>query len=182
MAPALSRVTMLSERLFPGPLPNARELRPFTLGGSLEEIVESERTFTSERPFVLLGQPSLFDPSRAPAGQHAAWAYCHVPNGSTKDHTESIENQIARFAPGFRDCILARSVSSPAALERWNPNLIEATSWEVSWISVRFSSVLRLRSIALPSLICICVEHRLPLGVVSTEWPATTPLRPRLGV
>ena len=115
---------MLSERLFPGPLPNARELRPFTLGGSLEEIVESERTFTSERPFVLLGQPSLFDPSRAPAGQHAAWAYCHVPNGSTKDHTESIENQIARFAPGFRDCILARSVSSPAALERWNPNLI----------------------------------------------------------
>jgi len=94
------------------------------IGGSLEEIVESERTFTSERPFVLLGQPSLFDPSRAPAGQHTAWAYCHVPNGSTKDYTESIENQIARFAPDFRDCILARSVSSPAALERWNPNLI----------------------------------------------------------
>ncbi len=94
------------------------------IGGSLEEIVESERTFTSERPFVLLGQPSLFDPSRAPAGQHTAWAYCHVPNGSTKDYTESIENQIARFAPDFRDCILARSVSSPATLERWNPNLI----------------------------------------------------------
>ena len=94
------------------------------IGGSLEEIVESERTFTSERPFVLLGQPSLFDPSRAPAGQHTAWAYCHVPNGSTKDYTESIENQIARFAPDFRDCILARSISSPAALERWNPNLI----------------------------------------------------------
>ncbi len=94
------------------------------IGGSLEEIVESERTFTSERPFVLLGQPSLFDPSRAPAGQHTAWAYCHVPNGSKKDYTESIENQIARFAPDFRDCILARSVSSPAALERWNPNLI----------------------------------------------------------
>jgi phytoene dehydrogenase-like protein len=94
------------------------------IGGSLEEIVESERTFTSERPFVLLGQPSLFDPSRAPAGQHTAWAYCHVPNGSTKDYTESIENQIARFAPDFRDCILARSISSPVALERWNPNLI----------------------------------------------------------
>ena len=94
------------------------------IGGSLEEIVQSEQTFTSERPFVLLGQPSLFDPSRAPAGQHTVWAYCHVPNGSTKDYTESIENQIARFAPDFRDCILARSVSSPAALERWNPNLI----------------------------------------------------------
>jgi phytoene dehydrogenase-like protein len=94
------------------------------IGGSLEEIAESERTFTSDRPFVLLGQPSLFDPSRAPVGQHTAWAYCHVPNGSAKDYTESIERQIARFAPDFRDCILARSVSSPAALERWNPNLI----------------------------------------------------------
>ena len=94
------------------------------IGGSLEEIAESEQTFTSDRPFVLLGQPSLFDSSRAPVGQHTAWAYCHVPNGSAKDYTESIERQIARFAPDFRDCILARSVSSPAALERWNPNLI----------------------------------------------------------
>jgi phytoene dehydrogenase-like protein len=94
------------------------------IGGTLEEIVESERTFTSDRPFVLLGQPSLFDPSRAPVGRHTAWAYCHVPNGSTQDFTESIERQITRFAPDFRDCILARSISSPAALERWNPNLI----------------------------------------------------------
>jgi len=94
------------------------------IGGTLEEIVESERTFTSDRPFVLLGQPSLFDPSRAPVGQHTAWAYCHVPNGSVEDYTESIERQITRFAPDFRDCILARSISSPAALERWNPNLI----------------------------------------------------------
>jgi phytoene dehydrogenase-like protein len=94
------------------------------IGGTLKEIVESERTFTSDRPFVLLGQPSLFDPSRAPVGQHTAWAYCHVPNGSAEDYTESIERQITRFAPDFRDCILARSVTSPAALERWNPNLI----------------------------------------------------------
>jgi phytoene dehydrogenase-like protein len=94
------------------------------IGGSLEEIAESERTFTSDRPFVLLGQPSLFDSSRAPVGQHSAWAYCHVPNGSAKDCTESIERQIARFAPDFRDCILARCISSPVALERWNPNLI----------------------------------------------------------
>ena len=94
------------------------------IGGTLEEITESERAFTSDRPFVLLGQPSLFDPSRAPVGQHTAWAYCHVPNGSAEDYTESIERQITRFAPDFRDCILARSISSPAALERWNPNLI----------------------------------------------------------
>jgi phytoene dehydrogenase-like protein len=94
------------------------------IGGTLEEIIESERTFTSDRPFVLLGQPSLFDPSRAPVGRHTAWAYCHVPNGSAEDYTESIERQITRFAPDFRDCILARSVSSPAVLEKWNPNLI----------------------------------------------------------
>jgi phytoene dehydrogenase-like protein len=94
------------------------------LGGTLEEIVSSERHFTSGAPFVLLVQPSLFDPSRAPAGQHTAWAYCHVPNGSTVDCLEAIERQIERFAPGFRDCILARSISPPAALERWNPNLI----------------------------------------------------------
>jgi phytoene dehydrogenase-like protein len=71
-----------------------------------------------------LGQPSLFDKSRAPGGRHTAWAYCHVPNGSLKDCTESIERQIARFAPDFRDCILARCISSPVALEQWNPNLI----------------------------------------------------------
>lgn len=94
------------------------------LGGTLEEIVASERHFTSAAPFVLLVQPSLFDPTRAPAGQHTAWAYCHVPNGSAVDYLKAIESQIDRFAPGFRDCILARSVSPPAALERWNPNLV----------------------------------------------------------
>jgi len=66
----------------------------------------------------------LFDPSRAPTGHHTAWAYCHVPNGSSTDCREAIESQIERFAPGFRDCIVARSTSSPLALERWNPNLI----------------------------------------------------------
>ncbi len=94
------------------------------LGGTLEEIVTSERQFTSDAPFVLLVQPSLFDSSRAPAGCHTAWAYCHVPNGSSVDHLERIERQIECFAPGFRDCILARTVSPPMTLERWNPNLV----------------------------------------------------------
>ena len=94
------------------------------IGGSLEEIAQAERTLSPNKPFVLLGQPSLFDSSRAPAGQHTAWAYCHVPNGSTEDYVESIERQIVRYAPGFRDCILSRSVSSPKALESWNPNLV----------------------------------------------------------
>jgi phytoene dehydrogenase-like protein len=91
------------------------------VGGSLEEIVDSERNFTSERPFVLLGQPSLFDLSRTPVGQHTAWAYCHVPNGSEKDYTESIERQIVRFAPDFRDCILARTVSPLLRLSAGTP-------------------------------------------------------------
>jgi phytoene dehydrogenase-like protein len=94
------------------------------LGGTLEEIVASEQRFNSAAPFVLLVQPSLFDPTRAPTGQHTAWAYCHVPNGSAVDRLEAIERQINRFAPGFHDCILARSISPPAVLERWNPNLV----------------------------------------------------------
>jgi phytoene dehydrogenase-like protein len=76
----------------------------------------------AERPYVLLVQQSLFDPSRAPEGKHTAWAYCHVPNGSTVDMTDRIEAQIERFAPGFRDRILARHAMGPAALEAYNPN------------------------------------------------------------
>jgi phytoene dehydrogenase-like protein len=94
------------------------------LGGPFQEIVESERTFASDRPFVLLVQPSLFDATRAPAGKHTAWAYCHVPNGSAADRLGDIERQIERFAPGFAECVLARSVMAPAALESWNPNLV----------------------------------------------------------
>ena len=94
------------------------------LGGTFEEIVNSERTFSSDVPFVLLGQPSLFDPGRAPSGRHTAWAYCHVPNGSAKDVMGLIERQITRFAPEFPDCILSRSISPPASLEQWNPNLV----------------------------------------------------------
>ncbi len=98
------------------------------LGGDYDEIAQSERApwrgQTAERPFVLLAQPSLFDPLRAPAGNHTAWAYCHVPNGYEGDMTAKIEAQVERFAPGFRKRILARSVMSPAALERHNANLV----------------------------------------------------------
>lgn len=98
------------------------------LGGSLDEISESERRawqgHPPERPYILFAQPSLFDPSRAPAGRHTAWGYCHVPNGFTGNLVDVIETQVERFAPGFRDCILAKSVMGPAELERHNPNLI----------------------------------------------------------
>ena len=93
-----------------------------------EEIADSEKAVRNgqhaERPFVLLAQPSLFDSSRAPAGKHTAWAYCHVPNGSNVNMLEKLENQIERFAPGFRDCVLARRVFSPADLESMDANLV----------------------------------------------------------
>jgi phytoene dehydrogenase-like protein len=111
-----------------GPIPwrDERCARAATvhLGGSLGEIVESERANVSERPFVLLAQPSLWDDTRAPAGMHTGWAYCHVPNGSTVDMTEAIEAQVERFAPGFRERILARSALGPAELQAHNRNLV----------------------------------------------------------
>ncbi len=95
---------------------------------ALDEIAASEQRrvegTTVDRPFVLLSQPTLFDPSRAPAGKHVAWGYCHVPGGSTVDMLERIERQIERFAPGFRDCVLARSVMTPADIEAHNANLV----------------------------------------------------------
>jgi len=98
------------------------------LGGTLAEIAASERApwrgEIAERPFVLLAQQSLFDPTRAPEGKHTAWAYCHVANGSAVDMTERIEAQVERFAPGFRDGVLARSAMGPAELEHHNPNYV----------------------------------------------------------
>lgn len=98
------------------------------LGGTYEEIAASEdamaRGRCAERPFVIAAQPSLYDETRAPAGKHVLWAYCHVPNGSTVDMTQRIEAQIERFAPGFKDCVLMRKTSSPADLEAMDANLV----------------------------------------------------------
>jgi phytoene dehydrogenase-like protein len=98
------------------------------IGGTLEEMADAERDSAEgripDRPFVLLAQQSLFDSTRAPAGKHTLWGYCHVPNGSTVDMTDRIESQIERFAPGFRDCIIARHTMSTADFEEYNPNLI----------------------------------------------------------
>jgi phytoene dehydrogenase-like protein len=119
------------------PIPwKAREcLRAATvhLGGTIDEIAASERApwakrgtggQVSERPFVLVAQPSLFDSTRAPLGRHTAWGYCHVPNGFAGSMLHQIEAQMERFAPGFCDCLLARSITGPAEFEAWNPNLI----------------------------------------------------------
>ena len=98
------------------------------VGGSFEEIAASERDAArgepNQKPFVLLAQPSQFDDTRAPPGKHTLWGYCHVPHGSNQQKLAQIENQIERFAPGFRDVVLARSIRTPADLERHNANLI----------------------------------------------------------
>jgi phytoene dehydrogenase-like protein len=98
------------------------------LGGTFDQISASEqapsRGASSSRPFVLLSQPTLFDPSRAPEGKHVAWAYCHVPNGWSGSALQAIEAQVERFAPGFRECILAKAVFPPGAMQTWNANLV----------------------------------------------------------
>lgn len=98
------------------------------LGGTWQEIAEAERApwngKTHPRPYILVGQQSLFDDTRAPAGKHTGWAYCHVPNGSDADMTGAIEDQIERFAPGFKDTILARHVTTPADFSSYNPSYV----------------------------------------------------------
>ena len=98
------------------------------IGNTFGEIAHGEKLSSAnihpEKPFVLLAQPSVFDASRAPAGKHTAWAYCHVPNGSYKDMTAAIENQVERFAPGFKDVILDKHVMNTRQIEAYNPNYI----------------------------------------------------------
>jgi phytoene dehydrogenase-like protein len=98
------------------------------VGGTMAEIARSERAIwqgkTPQKPYVLLAQHTLFDATRAPEGQHTAWAYCHVPNSSPVDMTQAIEDQIERFAPGFRDTILTRSTRNAPQMEAYNPNYV----------------------------------------------------------
>src|SRR5262249_15203738 len=94
------------------------------VGATLDDISESERNHRCPRPFVLLAQPSLFDETRTPVGKHTAWAYCRVPHGSTGGRADAIEGQVERFAPGFRELILARSAHGPAEFEADNRNCV----------------------------------------------------------
>jgi phytoene dehydrogenase-like protein len=112
----------------PWKAPECARAATIHLGATLEEIAHSEasawRGKNVDRPFLLVVQPSLFDPSRAPEGKHTFWGYCHVPNGSTFDMADRIEKQIERFAPGFRDLVIHRSSMSPIDLENHNANLV----------------------------------------------------------
>jgi len=115
-----------------GPIPfmaeECKKAGTIHIGNTIDAITKSEQQTWdgqhSDKPFVLLAQQSVFDPSRAPEGKHTAWAYCHVPNGSKVDMTNAIENQVERFAPGFKDLILAKHTMSPAQMEEYNPNYI----------------------------------------------------------
>lgn len=126
--PAAFKIDWALAGPIPWKAPECARAATVHLGGTLEEVADVERQVWNgghpERPFVLLTQPSLFDPTRATAGRHTGWAYCHVPNGSTVDMTDRIEAQVERFAPGFRDLILARHATTPAQFEQHNANYV----------------------------------------------------------
>jgi len=126
--PGVYKMDWALDQPIPWTAEDCRNAGTVHVGGTLREIASSERASWSGdpalRPFVLVAQPTLFDSTRAPEGQHTAWAYCHVPYRCDFDMAERIECQIQRFAPGFRDCILARSSLSPVQLETYNPNLV----------------------------------------------------------
>ncbi|MBV9998751.1 MAG: NAD(P)/FAD-dependent oxidoreductase [Verrucomicrobia bacterium] len=127
-APGVFKVDYALDGPVPWTAEECRRAGTLHLGGTLREIALAERQAAAgavpERPFVLVSQPTLWDRTRAPAGKHTLWAYCHVPYGLTIDMTDALERQIERFAPGFRERILMRHVSGPAALARLNANLI----------------------------------------------------------
>jgi phytoene dehydrogenase-like protein len=126
--PAAFKLDLLLDGPIPWRNPEVGRAGTVHLGGRLEEVMASEAAVAAgrvhERPFVLLSQPSAFDESRAPEGRHVVWAYCHVPNGWPGDATEAILGQVERFAPGFRDRIVAQHVLRPADLEAYNANYV----------------------------------------------------------
>jgi phytoene dehydrogenase-like protein len=160
-----------------GPIPwRAEECRragTVHVGGTLEEVADAElapwREQHAERPFVLLTQPNVFDSTRAPAGKQTAWGYCHVPNGSTADMTDRIESQVERFAPGFRDLILARHTMNCADVERHNANYIggDIAGGVVDLRQLFARPVLSLNPYAMPAKgLFICSSSTPPGGGV----------------
>ncbi|HUA92763.1 MAG TPA: NAD(P)/FAD-dependent oxidoreductase [Terracidiphilus sp.] len=151
--------------------PECRRAITVHLGGTFEEIAASEHAMThgrvSERPFVLAVQPTLYDSTRAPQGKHVLWVYCHVPNGSSVDMTEQIEAQIERFAPGFRDCVLARHTSSPVVLESMDANLVggDVSGGAMTVKQLLFRPTLRHYSTGTPNLY-LCSASTPPGGGV----------------
>ncbi len=160
-----------------GPIPwraaGCRRAGTVHVGGTFDEIAAAElapwRGEHASRPFVLLAQPTPFDPSRAPDGKHTAWGYCHVPNGSAVDMTDPIEAQVERFAPGFRDLILARHTMTTAAMEAYNANYIggDIGGGVVDWWQLFTRPVARLNPYTTPNPgLFICSASTPPGGGV----------------
>lgn len=126
--PGVFKIDWALDAPIPFTAPGCKEAGTIHIGNTFAEIANSEQQIwkgkTPEKPFILLAQSSLFDPSRAPQNKHTAWAYCHVPNGSKTDMTAAIENQVERFAPGFKDTILAKHTMNTFQMEEYNPNYI----------------------------------------------------------
>jgi phytoene dehydrogenase-like protein len=160
-----------------GPIPwaaaEARQAGTVHVGGSLEEVAAAEQApwqgQVHARPFVIVAQQSLFDSTRAPAGQHTGWAYCHVPNGDGTDQLEAIEAQIERFAPGFRALILGRSVMRPADFQAYNANFVggDVVGGAQDWTQLLARPVLRLNPYTTPNpRLYLCSASTPPGGGV----------------
>jgi phytoene dehydrogenase-like protein len=169
--PGVFKIDYALSEPIPWRAPECRRAITVHVGGTMEEIARSEwaatNGATAERPFVIVAQPSLFDWSRAPEGKHVAWVYCHVPNGSGVDMTRRIEAQLERFAPGVRDCVIARCVSSPAALEAMDANLVggDINGGELSVRQFLFRPALGNYSTGTPNLY-LCSSSTPPGGGV----------------
>lgn len=126
--PGVCKVDWVLDGPIPWESPDVARAGTVHVGGTLDEIAAGEAEVVAgrhpERPFVILAQPTLFDPTRAPTGSHTAWAYCHVPSGSDVDRTNAIERQVERFAPGFRDRVRARHTMTAARLESYDANYV----------------------------------------------------------
>ena len=171
--PGVFKLDWALEGPIPWAAPGAGRAATVHVGGTLEEMATAESAVAAgrhpARPFVLLVQQTLFDASRAPAGKHTAWAYCHVPNGSRVDMTDAIEAQVERFAPGFRDLILARSVRDSAAMEAYDENYVggDINGGMADWRQLIFRPVPSLDPYATPARgIYLCSSSTPPGGGV----------------
>jgi len=186
-APGVFKIDWALSAPIPWTAPQCRRAGTLHLGGTAEEIARSAADAwegrDDERPYVILAQPSLFDPTRAPAGKHTAWAYCHVPHGSTRDMTEAIERQVERFAPGFRDAILARHTFNTRQLEEHNANLVggDINGGVQDVVQFLFRPVIRLNPYRTSDpRIFLCSASTPPGGAVHGMcgyWAARTVIR-----
>ena len=179
--PGVCKVDWALDGPVPWRSPECARAATVHLGGTLDEVTAAEEAVARgeipERPFVLVAQQSLFDPTRAPTGKHTLWAYCHVPSGSGVDMTERIERQIERFAPGFRDLVLARRTMSADDVERYNPNYVGGDiNGGLQDLRQMFARpVARLVPYSTPSRDSSCARPRRRRAAACTGCAATSP-------